>query len=114
MDTIDQYNGAKIKQTEKMYEEYERLWGMLRELKAQADGFDSVDSRLEVWTKINRLIDRNAAQFLEVADAVQIAGLLQEISDEAGTVKLSVLQDTVRQLQDEIAATIRRVETSKG
>ena len=114
MDTIDQYNGAKIKQTEKMYEEYERLWGMLRELKAQADGFDSVDSRLEVWTKINRLIDRNAAQFREVADADQIAGLLQEISDEAGTVKLSVLQDTVRQLQDEIAATIRRVETSKG
>lgn len=114
MDMIDQYNGAKIKQTEKMYEEYERLWGMLRELKAQADGFDSVDSRLEVWTKINRLIDRNAAQFLEVADADQIAGLLQEISDEAGTVKLSVLQDTVRQLQDEIAATIRRVETSKG
>lgn len=114
MDTIDQYNGAKIKQTEKMYEEYERLWGMLRELKAQADGFDSVDSRLEVWTKINRLIDRNAAQFLEVADADQLAGLLQEISDEAGTVKLSVLQDTVRQLQDEIAATIRRVETSKG
>lgn len=114
MDTIDQYNGAKIKQTEKMYEEYERLWGMLRELKAQADRFDSVDSRLEVWTKINRLIDRNAAQFLEVADADQIAGLLQEISDEAGTVKLSVLQDTVRQLQDEIAATIRRVETSKG
>ena len=114
MDTIDQYNGAKIKQTEKMYEEYERLWGMLRELKAQADGFDSVDSRLEVWTKINRLIDRNAAQFLEVADADQIAGLLREISDEAGTVKLSVLQDTVRQLQDEIAATIRRVETSKG
>lgn len=114
MDTIDQYNGAKIKQTEKMYEEYERLWGMLRELKAQADSFDSVDSRLEVWTKINRLIDRNAAQFLEVADADQIAGLLQEISDEAGTVKLSVLQDTVRQLQDEIAATIRRVETSKG
>lgn len=114
MDMIDQYNGAKIKQTEKMYEEYERLWGMLRELKAQADRFDSVDSRLEVWTKINRLIDRNAAQFLEVADADQIAGLLQEISDEAGTVKLSVLQDTVRQLQDEIAATIRRVETSKG
>ena len=114
MDTIDQYNGAKIKQTEKMYEEYERLWGMLRELKAQADGFDSVDSRLEVWTKINRLIDRNAAQFLEVADADQIAGLLREISDEAGAVKLSVLQDTVRQLQDEIAATIRRVETSKG
>lgn len=114
MDTIDQYNGAKIKQTEKMYEEYERLWGMLRELKAQADGFDSVDSRLEVWTKINRLIDRNAAQFLEVADADQLTGLLQEISDEAGTVKLSVLQDTVRQLQDEIAATIRRVETSKG
>lgn len=114
MDTIDQYNGAKIKQTEKMYEEYEHLWGMLRELKAQADGFDSVDSRLEVWTKINRLIDRNAAQFLEVADADQIAGLLREISDEAGTVKLSVLQDTVRQLQDEIAATIRRVETSKG
>lgn len=114
MDTIDQYNGAKIKQTEKMYEEYERLWGMLRELKAQADSFDSVDSRLEVWTKINRLIDRNAAQFLEVADADQIAGLLREISDEAGTVKLSVLQDTVRQLQDEIAATIRRVETSKG
>lgn len=114
MDMIDQYNGAKIKQTEKMYEEYERLWGMLRELKAQADRFDSVDSRLEVWTKINRLIDRNAAQFLEVADGDQIAGLLQEISDEAGTVKLSVLQDTVRQLQDEIAATIRRVETSKG
>lgn len=114
MDTIDQYNGAKIKQTEKMYEEYERLWGMLRELKAQADRFDSVDSRLEVWTKINRLIDRNAAQFLEVADADQLTGLLREISDEAGTVKLSVLQDTVRQLQDEIAATIRRVETSKG
>lgn len=114
MDTIDQYNGAKIKQTEKMYEEYEHLWGMLRELKAQADGFDSVDSRLEVWTKINRLIDRNAAQFLEVADADQLTGLLREISDEAGTVKLSVLQDTVRQLQDEIAATIRRVETSKG
>ena len=97
-----------------MYEEYKRLWGMLQELKAQADRFDSVDSRLEVWTKINRLIDRNAAQFLEVADADQIAELLREISDEAGTVELSVLQDTIRQLRSEIAATIRRIETSKG
>ena len=35
LELINQYNGSKIKQTEKMYEEYGKLWSMISELKTK-------------------------------------------------------------------------------
>lgn len=51
LELINQYNGAKIKQTEKMYEEYANLWGMIGELEEKAKEFDSIDSKLQVWNE---------------------------------------------------------------
>lgn len=112
LELINQYNGAKIKQTEKMYEEYANLWSMIVELKKKAGEFDSVDSKLQVWNEINSMIDTKAAQFLEVASAEDLTGLLQSISEEAEKVNKSVIAEDIKKLQDSISQTVRKIESA--
>ena len=47
-----QYDGAKIQQTEKTYEEYKKLWKQINELYAKSEDFDSVDAKIQVWNEI--------------------------------------------------------------
>lgn len=105
MELINQYNGAKVKQTEKMYEEYGRLWEMVGELKDKADEFGSVDAKLQVWNEINRMINERAVQFLEVATAEELQQVLNSISEEAGAVQESVISEDIQKLQDAIRET---------
>lgn len=109
LNLTNQYNGAKIKQTEKMYEEYEKLWEKLQELKGKADEFDSIDSKLQVWSEINHMINTKAAPFLEITDAKALTDLLNSISEEAGKVEKSVIQEDMRQLQKDIAETVQKI-----
>lgn len=113
LELINQYNGAKIKQTEKMYEEYEKLWGMIGELKTTAETTDSVDSRLQIWNEINRMINSRVTQFLEVTAMQDVISVLEEISQRAGEIEESVIQEDVRKLQNDIAETIKKLESAQ-
>lgn len=113
LNLTNQYNGAKIKQTGKMYEEYEKLWNKLQELNEKASVFDSIDSKLQVWNEINHMIYSKAAPFLEVTEAEQLIELLNRISTEAGKIDKSVIQEDIKKLQSNIAETVRKIETAK-
>ena len=106
-----EYNGAKVKQTEKMYEEYGRLWEMVGELKDKADEFGSVDAKLQVWNEINRMINERAVQFLEVATAEELQQVLNSISEEAGAVQESVISEDIQKLQDAIRETQKKLDS---
>ena len=113
LELINQYNGSKIKQTEKMYEEYENLWKMIGELKDKADEFDSVDSKLQVWNEIDSMINTNVAPFLEVTEKESLITLLTEISNEAGEVKKSVIEEDINNLQNSITETIKKINSAQ-
>ena len=113
LELINQYNGSKIKQTEKMYEEYENLWKMIGELKDKADEFDSVDSKLQVWNEIDSMINTNVAPFLEVTEKESLITLLTEISNEVGEVKKSVIDEDINNLQNSITETIKKINSAQ-
>lgn len=111
LELINQYNGSKVKQTEKMYEEYEKLWNMISELKNKADEFESVDSKLQVWNEIDKMINSNVAPFLEVTEVQDIVGLLDNIVETSDKVKKSVIEEDIKNLQDSIAETKKKLES---
>ena len=96
-----------------MYAEYEKLWTMITQLKTNADSFDSVDSKLQVWNEIQSMMDDKIPHFLEVTTADKMISLLENISDDAGKVNKSVLKEDIEKLQTSIADTIKRIETVK-
>lgn len=114
LELINQYNGAKIKQTEKMYEEYANLWTMIGELNTKAVEFDSVDSKLQVWNEINNMINMNVLPFLEVASEEELTDFLRKVSEEADAVDKSVIAQDLAELQDSISETITKIESAKG
>ncbi len=112
LELINQYNGSKIKQTEKMYEEYAKLWNMISDLKTKADSFDSIDSKLQVWNEIDKMINSNIAPFLEVTTYDSIAALLDEIYADAGEVDVSVLKEDIETLQASVLETEKKLESA--
>lgn len=112
LELINQYNGSKFKQTEKMYEEYEKLWKMITELKVKADDFDSVDSQLQVWNEIDSMINSNVAPFLEVTSKEEMKKLLDEVYEKAGKVNKSVLKEDVERLKTSISETLKKIESA--
>lgn len=113
LNLISQYNGAKIKQTEKMYEEYGILWEKLKALKDSESEVESVDSKLLIWGEINKVINTKVVQMLEVTDKESLTGLLQGIYDSSKEITKSVLIDDVKKLQSEIALTLDKIGTAK-
>ena len=113
LELINQYNGSKIKQTEKMYEEYGKLWRMITELKVKAEEFDSVDSKLQVWNEIDGMINSNIAPFLEVTTQDEMVGVLESISEAAGKVNKSVLAEDITELQTSISETVKKIRSAK-
>lgn len=114
LELINQYNGAKIKQTDNIYGEYEKLWSMVGELKSKADEFDSIDSKLQVWREINDMIDNNVSPFLEVTSANDLKSMLNGISSEAGKVTKSVVESDIKDLQSKIADTVKKIESASN
>ena len=112
LELINQYNGSKIKQTEKMYEEYEKLWKMISQLKTKADEFDSVDSKLQVWNEIDGMINSNIAPFLEVTTKEEMKKLLNDIYVDAAKINKSVLEEDVKKLQASIEETIKKIDSA--
>lgn len=114
LELINQYNGSKIKQTEKMYEQYEELWKMISQLKVKADEFDSVDSKLQVWNEMDGMINTNIAPFLEITTQQSMIELLNTVYEDAGKVNKSVLEEDVKKLQTSITETIKKIESAQS
>ncbi len=112
LELINQYNGSKIKQTEKMYEEYENLWKIILKLKTKVDEFDSVDSKLQVWNEIEGMVNTNIAPFLEVTTKEEMKNLLSQIYKEAGKVNKSILENDIKELQNSINETIKKIDSA--
>ena len=110
---INQYNGAKIKQTDNIYGEYQKLWEMVGELKNKADEFDSIDSKLQVWREINNMIDNNVSPFLEVTSASELKEMLNSISVEAEKVNKSVVESDIRELKYKISETNKKIDSAE-
>lgn len=117
LELINQYSGSKVKQTEKMYEEYGILWDKIQELEENVRGFESIDSQLQAWTEINKMMNNHVLQFTEVASQEELIQLLQTISSEAGNIRQSVVQEDIDELQaaiDETIAKIASVQKEEG
>lgn len=112
LELINQYNGSKIKQTERMYEEYARLWEMIVNLKTKADSFDSIDSKLQVWSEINGMINNNVSHFCEVTTQEAMIDILNQISSDASKVNKSVLEEDIELLQTSISETIQKIQSA--
>lgn len=113
LDLISQYDGAKIKQTEKMYEEYTLLWNKITELENESEEFDSVDSKLQVWNEIDNIISSNMSPLLEVTSKKDIVSLLNKIDEKSKEIDKSIIQDDIRKLQSNINNTIKKINTIK-
>ncbi len=114
LELIKQYNGSKIKQTEKMYEQYANLWEMTVKLKSGADGFDGVDSKLQVWNEIVKMIDSNVIELLEVTSSETMIEFLNSISEDSEKVKKSVLEEDIKELRLSVSETVKKIESAKA
>lgn len=113
LDLINQYNGAKIKQTEKMYEQYQNLWGMITELKSKVENFEEADSKLQCWKEINKIINSNITAFLEIENKNDVTAVLNDIVTGTKGINNSILEKDIAELQDSIANTLSRIESVK-
>lgn len=113
LDLISQYGEAKIRQTEKMYEEYEQLWGKISDLEKESEEFDSVDSKLQVWNEIDDILNNNISPLLEVTSKNDMIELLQRVSDNSKKIDKSIIKDDIDKLQQNIEQTIDKIDTVK-
>ena|GEM_PF-91081 len=88
---ISQYDGAKIQQTEKTYEEYKKLWKQINELYAKSEDFDSVDAKIQVWNEIDDIVDTNITSFIAVTDKDKVMDLLHTIKDKTEKLDKSIM-----------------------
>ena len=111
---INQLHGSKVIQTQELRTQRENLWNMVQDLKVKAEGY-ATDYKLQVWIEIDRIINGNISDFLEVTQPEQLVTLLEQIqSGAAGITDANPdIQALVRQLQESTAASILRVETAK-
>lgn len=112
---MNQLRGSKIIQTQALNEARSTLWEKVNNLKAKADGY-SDDYKLQAWIEINRLIDENIADFLEIASPGDIIGVLESIRDNTGSIQGGSpdIQNLISELKVSTAKAIQRVESAKG
>lgn len=58
------------------------------------------------------MIDTKAAQFLEIASAEELTGLLEEIAEEAERVDKSVIAEDIKLLKEAVLQTIQKIESA--
>lgn len=113
---IDRLKGAQVLQTEKLFEEYARLWEMLLSLKEKTQNFEGIDAKIQAWGEINSIINAEIAPLIEMQATTpeEMTALLEEISASAEEITLSVVQKELEVLQQGIQETLRKIETVKG
>lgn len=111
LELINQYDNAKVKQTDKMYDAYEQLWNKVQELKNTADQFQDVDAKLQVWTEINDMLNAQVVPFLEVTSADELKNLLSDIINETEEVHKSVIAQEIEKLQQKLTETMQKIDS---
>lgn len=110
---INQYNGSQIKQTQKMYDQYEILWGKIKDLADSAEKFDEIDSKLQVWNEIDSMIKSKVDTFLDVTESENMIALLNEIQEQASEIDESIVKEDIKFLNISINETKKKIESAK-
>lgn len=110
---INQLHGSKVIQTQELKKQRQTLWNMLQALKTKAENYDT-DYKLQVWIEIDKLINGNISDFLEVTDTTDLVAMLRSIQTDAAGIQGSNpdIQTLVSELQASTASTIARVESA--
>ena len=111
LELINQYDNAKVKQTDKMYDVYRQLWEKIQELKSTADRFGDVDVKLQLWTEINDMLNAQVVPFLEVTQVNEIKNLLNDILKESDAIHKSVIVQEIKNLQQKIIETVQKIDS---
>ncbi|MBQ7432171.1 MAG: serine/threonine protein kinase [Lachnospiraceae bacterium] len=103
---------AKSEQYAKLSEEYENLWQQVTSLKEKVEEYDD-DLKLRVWNEIVNMIQNNAGEFCEVTSPDEIIEMLDQISDDSSLVKNTFLQNSIQDLQNNVAVTRTKIESAR-
>lgn len=112
---MNQLRGSKVIQTQALNDARTSLWDMVNELKVKAENY-SDDYKLQVWIEINKLIDDNIADFLEVVTPDQLIAVLESIKSGSEGMEGSNpdILNLISELKNSTAKAIARVESAKG
>ena len=103
---------TKAQQHAKLYEEYQNLWGQVKNLQVKAEDYDD-DLKLRVWNEIVNMINNNAKEFCEVEDQAEILAVLETIKDKSASVTNTFLQNGIQQLRQNLDTTMTKIRSVK-
>ena len=111
---INQLHGGKVIQTQDLNTQRNKLWTMVQELKTKSNSYAD-DYKIQAWIEIDKLINNNISDFLEVASKDVLISLLNKIQSDVSEVHGSnpELVKLIGQLKTSTAKTITRIETAK-
>lgn len=103
----------KAQQHAKLYEEYEKMWGQVKELQSNAQSHDD-DLKLLVWKEIVSMMNNNVNEFYEVSSKQELEGVLDGIQTGAEQITNTFLQENIATLKTEIKTTKTKVQSIKA
>ena len=111
---INQLHGGKVIQTQDLNAQRNKLWTMVQELKTKSNSYAD-DYKIQAWIEIDKLINNNISDFLEVASKDDLISLLRKIQSDVSEVHGSnpEIVKLIDQLKTSTAETITRIETAK-
>lgn len=111
---IEQLRGGKVIQTQELNNQRTELWNMIKDLKIKSDSYIE-DYKLQIWIEIDKIINNNIADFLEVATPEEMIGILNDINNDVSSIKDTnrEIVELIDELKKSTAETIKRIETAK-
>ena len=103
----------KAQQHAKLYEEYEKMWGQVKELQSNVQSHDD-DLKLLVWKEIVSMMNNNVNEFYEVSSKQELEGVLDGIQTGAEQITNTFLQENIATLKTEIKTTKTKVQSIKA
>lgn len=97
---IRRYAGQN--RTEKMFEEYGRLWGILKSLMESSQTIDDNDIKILLWSEIVNLTSEKAGYFIVNISKEDMISMLDRIADDASALKKETKLDAVKEIINSI------------
>lgn len=111
---VEDLRGAKLQRPEDARKKKTELWTKIQELQGRADQLE-VDYRINAWGMVNKLINANIDQLLDVTQPealLRVLGSIQSGVDKVDDSVNSELRKMVADLRADVEKTIARVETT--
>ena len=102
----------KVGQLSKLEVDFNTLWDHMTELLNNAEEYDD-DLRVCVWKENVSLISKHPGELCQAKQKNEILSMLNTISQRSETITNTFLQDSIRQLQDNVAEVQKMVESYK-